>query len=348
MKIIKVEKIEIFWLVLNDICNNRCKFCYLKETGLKSAIQMDLGYAKDLVVKMNKMGTGGCILIGGEPTLYPDLAELIGYIKKFNMEVTLVTNGRRLADFKYAKQLKDVGLDRVVVSVEGWDEVSHNYITQATSYVETKNGVKMAVNVGLMVETLTTISTLNVANIEKIYELLSSWNVKSIDFNFAIPQLKESGGASWEFTPDLKTAVKKIESLYGIVKRQKKQKFYITGTIPLCLFSKKNIKDLIGGAWVNFGCHMFGGKGIAFDAEGNVLPCTHFAGYPLAMENINFDNKSKINDFKVFLNRGLPKKFRNELWRYPSKKCCDCEYWGYCVGGCPLLWLEKDPSVIIG
>lgn len=343
----RIKKIDTFWLVLNDVCNNRCKFCYLRDVGLKNPKNMDLGYAKDIVLKMKQSGASNCILIGGEPTLYNDLFELIIYINKMGLETTLVTNGRLMANDQYAGQLKKAGLTRVVVSVEGWDKKSHNEITQAMSYEETKKGVLQAIKHEIKTETLTTITKNNIDMIEKIYFQLVEWRVGSIDFNFAIPQLNENGAASWEFTPDLELAVKKIESLYGLVKSENKQKFYLTGTIPICLFDEKIAEKMISDGWANFGCHMYEGQGVVFDAEGSLLPCTHFAGYPLGVKNIGNDGKSKIKNFVDYLNGGLPKKFRQELWRFPSKKCISCQYWGYCVGGCPLLWLEKDPSVII-
>jgi len=344
---VKINKINSFWLILNNVCNNRCQFCYLKEAKLEGTSEMSLGYARDLAEKMKKAGASNCILIGGEPTLYKDLVKLIETLKHLEIDATLVTNGRRLSNVDYTKNIIHAGLDRVVVSVEGWDKESHNLITGARSFKETEVGIKNALNLGIKTETLTTISTLNCNNLEGIYRLLTSWGVKTIDFNFAIPQLNEKSQAEWTYTPNLAKAVENVEKLYLKVISEGRGQLGITGTVPLCLFNQKIVEELMDKGWVNFGCHMYWGTGIAFDGSGSILPCTHFAGYGIGEKNINVEGKSKVTDFVKFSNSGLAYKFRKKLFKYPTKKCVECKYWGYCVGGCPLLWLDKNPDDII-
>lgn len=342
----RIKKIETFWLVLNDQCNNRCQFCYLRNVGLKSGELMDLRYAKDLSVKMGKAGVRDCILIGGEPTLYPDLVELIGYMAKLGISLTLVTNGRRLADSEYTSRLRTAGLDTVVISVEGWDEESHNRITGAVSFQETKAGVKTAVEVGLRVETLTTVSTLNYRHLKRIYSMLSEWGVDSVDFNFSIPQLDSLGRAKWGYTVGLVDAVRELEKVY-VMARKGGGRMHVTGTVPICLFKKRLVEEMIRGGRANFGCHMYQGSGIVFGPGGDILPCTHWAGFPVVRNNLADDGKSKIVDFRRFWSEGAPSEFKKSLWKYPSNRCVGCEYWGYCVGGCPLLWIEGSACDMI-
>ena len=53
----------------------------------------------------------------GEPFLYPDLLPLITYMKSKGFVVSVVTNGTKVA--KLAKELVEVGLDVLLVSVDG-------------------------------------------------------------------------------------------------------------------------------------------------------------------------------------------------------------------------------------
>jgi len=74
-------------------CNFRCPFCHnrdlvLLETssgiGLERALQM---------VSLRKGFIDAVVITGGEPTIHPDLVDLIGSIKSLDIPVKLDTNG---------------------------------------------------------------------------------------------------------------------------------------------------------------------------------------------------------------------------------------------------------------
>lgn len=71
---------KTFWMVTNYTCNNGCLHCYATEGGLKSAQGqdiMDFDYATEIMTEMKRCNAEHCLLIGGEPTLYPKLLDLI-------------------------------------------------------------------------------------------------------------------------------------------------------------------------------------------------------------------------------------------------------------------------------
>lgn len=100
-------------------CNMECNNCYLPNRDYP-----DVDYDK-LVEFIGKFKIRTEFrLIGGEPTLYSKLPELIKTIKsnQLNHRVTLVTNGLKLASKKYVKTLKESGLNRVYLSMNGFDD----------------------------------------------------------------------------------------------------------------------------------------------------------------------------------------------------------------------------------
>jgi 7,8-dihydro-6-hydroxymethylpterin dimethyltransferase len=60
------------------------------------------------------------ILSGGEPTCREDLVEIIKIFKKYGKIVTINSNGKKLIDIEYLKQLKESGLDRVNLQFDGF------------------------------------------------------------------------------------------------------------------------------------------------------------------------------------------------------------------------------------
>ena len=75
-------------------CNFRCPFCHNRDIVLKSSSLVPLSTEEILgfLKKRRNVLTGVCIT-GGEPTLYPDLPDLIWLIKELGYLVKLDTNG---------------------------------------------------------------------------------------------------------------------------------------------------------------------------------------------------------------------------------------------------------------
>ena len=101
------------YIQITRICNQECLFCSNPATGK----MINLKEAKKVVDDYIKLGYEGLIWTGGEPTLYPHLPELIKYAKSKNMPSRIITNGQRISDYKYLKQLVDAGLNHVSVSL---------------------------------------------------------------------------------------------------------------------------------------------------------------------------------------------------------------------------------------
>ena len=65
---------------------------------------------------------------GGEPTLRPDLPELVAYARSRGLRVNLITNGILCAGDGYVAALREAGLHSAQVSLEAADPDVHNRI----------------------------------------------------------------------------------------------------------------------------------------------------------------------------------------------------------------------------
>jgi molybdenum cofactor biosynthesis enzyme MoaA len=74
-------------------------------------------------------------LIGGEPTVRTDLAEIVSKIRSFGHRPTMMTNGLMLARPGYAKELVDAGMRSIYISMNGADD---------DDVYETMDGVRCA------------------------------------------------------------------------------------------------------------------------------------------------------------------------------------------------------------
>ncbi|MFA5128864.1 MAG: radical SAM protein [Patescibacteria group bacterium] len=340
-------QIKTFWLALTYGCNNHCAGCYAEHSQFVDR-PMDFDQAIRICGMMKEMGASDCLLIGGEPTLYPRLAELIRAGSQFDIEFKLVTNGRRLANPLYIRSLVDVGLKHASISVEGSSAKVHNAVTRTLSFRETMAGVENCLRLGLSFNTLLTVSRHNFGEVIPLAELMHKMGVVNILFNVGLP----SAGGSQEKTESFAlspahTAQIVTDAYLALKAKGIKVKFF--ATIPLCLFDQSLLDEMMTIGCISDGvhCHIFYGSGAVFEPNGNVLPCTHFVGRPLF--NLSEQSVKTATDFaKVWYGRkGIHGVFRREIWRYPHEKCKGCRHWGKCVGGCPFLWTHFDPEEII-
>ena len=77
-------------------CNFRCPYCYAGTNPNQASLTLD--EVQDVVRQAKALGAKRIILLGGEPTLYPELHEIINYIVGLGMEIEMFTNGSRITE----------------------------------------------------------------------------------------------------------------------------------------------------------------------------------------------------------------------------------------------------------
>lgn len=94
-------------------CNHFCGFCSNPSTPYSH----DLASMRPLVDDFVARGYYGVILTGGEPTLHPDLPAIARYARDAGLHVRVITNGTRLADPAFARELAAAGVQLAHVSI---------------------------------------------------------------------------------------------------------------------------------------------------------------------------------------------------------------------------------------
>jgi len=74
------------------ICNFRCSYCYVPEKKeCKGELSKD--ELKDVLLQAKELGAQKIIILGGEPSIYPHLPEMLRFLDKHGFEVEMFTNG---------------------------------------------------------------------------------------------------------------------------------------------------------------------------------------------------------------------------------------------------------------
>ena len=114
------RSIEYLRISITDRCNFRCVYCMPQE-GLPWLPKADiLSYEEiaHIVGELAPLGLRRLRITGGEPTIRPDLVQLIAMLRAIPQieDIALSTNGVRLPDM--AAALRSAGLDRVNMSAD--------------------------------------------------------------------------------------------------------------------------------------------------------------------------------------------------------------------------------------
>ncbi len=128
-----MHKVRYLRVVLTERCNLNCFFCHREgcDNGAElSEISLEEMY--EYIVCLVQSGIRKIKFMGGEPTLYPHLCELICRLKSYdnNIDISIITNG--IVSEKILAQVINAGIDRVNVSLHGYDKTFFSDITGGT------------------------------------------------------------------------------------------------------------------------------------------------------------------------------------------------------------------------
>ncbi len=132
-----------FWLTRR--CNLNCEMCWVEHSRrlegdayLRARDELTLGELKNVVDDIARWRPRVGVT-GGEPFLRRDALDFIAYVKSRGLRCGANTNGTFLG--RDAEALVDVGLDSIMVSVDGPPAVHDSQRRSPGSFVRTKEGL---------------------------------------------------------------------------------------------------------------------------------------------------------------------------------------------------------------
>ncbi len=132
-----MEREERLHICLGTQCNNNCVFCMEddRESRRRRLAKIDTSQARRILEEAPTRDE--VMFTAGEPTLRPDLLELIRAARDLGFQrVGLITNGRRFAYLEYLQQALEAGLNSILVSVHGPDARLHDALTRTPKAFE--------------------------------------------------------------------------------------------------------------------------------------------------------------------------------------------------------------------
>ncbi len=139
-------------------CNQKCRFCYAAGQQLSGSRELSGEEWRHVIDTLRHAGVPMLTFTGGEPTLRPDLCDLIAHAKWF--VTRLNTNGVALTR-ELAEKLCRAELDSVQITLYSSDPAVHNTLVGSEHHADTLRGIENAVAAGLDVSVNTPLCRLN-------------------------------------------------------------------------------------------------------------------------------------------------------------------------------------------
>lgn len=297
---------------LTGICNLKCKHCYQEEYSTKYDLNFE---AQKKIVDnyfefIDKYHMNPEIsLTGGEPLTYEYLFKLMEYILSKHPETRLflLTNGTLISE-KIIEKLKKVNIMGVQISLDGYDDKTHDFIRGTGNFNKAINAIKLLKANGIYTTVHCVLMKNNIDYIEEYIKLCSELNTNRLTFSRFVPYGNGEKNKLEIFEPQ------KIKEIYYKIYELKDK--YPKANVNLERDLWKLIDPICGSI-----CPV-GEGALTILNDGTVLPCRRL---PIKIGNALEESVIEI----MFKSKILDKMKNNNL-----NECEECSQKESCKGGC--------------
>ncbi len=214
------ESIAIIQFQYDYTCNFKCPHCCIKkfqDQGKTQGRCFTIEDVKELCRQADAMGLAHLVITGGEPLVFPDFDELVAAIDPKKFYITSDTNGWFL-DERRARHLKEIGVDKVQISLDGLTPTSpDNFHTGTQAHKRTLNAIDAALKAGLNVIVQTVVTKQRVRS-QELIDFIKFLNGKGVPvfITFAKPVGAFEGKFDSMVDKSDREYVKELEKKYNV------------------------------------------------------------------------------------------------------------------------------------
>ncbi|MBQ2664859.1 MAG: radical SAM/SPASM domain protein, ACGX system [Clostridia bacterium] len=316
---------------ITDVCDQRCKHCYIfAEDNCKALTETPFDKMREVVdscLEMcEKLGrTPYFYITGGDPILHKDFWKLAALLKEKNITFGILGNPFHLDD-EVCKKLYDHGCRKYQLSIDGMEE-THDMFRKAGSFKTTIEKIDCIKKSGMYCAIMSTVSSANIDDFPLLIDLVAEKNVDVFAFGRYCPT---SGQKSEEYHIEPRRYRDFLDMCYNKFQYHKSNGCRTTFQYKdhlwtLYLYEKGlfKIPENHNPDMIYDGCHCGIGH-MTILPTGDVYACRR-------MES-KIGNVFETPMYDLFVGADL------EEYRQFDKfeKCSKCELRGYCRG-CPAV-----------
>lgn len=173
---------------VTQACDLACLHCRACAQPKRHPLELSTDEGMRLIDQIGAMQVPVFVLTGGDPIKRPDLFELIEYATQIGVRVSLTPSATPLLTREIIHRLKESGLARLAVSLDGSNREVHDaFRGMSGSFERTMEAIEWANEVSLPVQINTTLSRTNYVDFEAIAALLEKKQITLWSVFFLVP-----------------------------------------------------------------------------------------------------------------------------------------------------------------
>ena len=302
-------------------CCFSCKYCGSSADGKKRENELTTEECIDVAKQLKDLGCRRVSLIGGEVFMRSDWSTIVESLTSRGIKTCIITNGFLFKD-EHIRQLKDVNIESVAVSLDGPREI-HDKYRQTGSYDRAVRAIGMLSDAGIPVSVISTLNKENAARLEEFFPTVASFNIFAWQLQACSP-MGNAAKAGIDYAFDFGEVIAFVE------KRMYDVPFALGVAHNIGYFTDNDDRirgNRAGGSGFS-GCTA-GLDAIGIDSIGNVRGCESMYDDRFIEGNLRERSLADIwNDPDAF---AYNRKFTPDLL---TGKCKACDKAKYCAAGC--------------
>lgn len=316
MKFLSPHLRLVAWEITRS-CNLNCVHCRAASSPTPYADEFTTEEGMKLLHQIATVGKPIVILTGGEPLLRPDIMEIAAYGTKLGLRMVLATNGTLLTEEKVS-QMKEAGIKRVSVSLDGPDAESHDRFRQVPgAFSAVIRGIEILKQGQMEFQINSTITPQNLPQMEEIHQLAVNLGAQAHHIFLLIPV-----GRARSIDEGMITAADYEKTLEWFADHSQSCPIELKATCAPHYYRIYRQRHGRQGEMMTRGC--LGGVSFCFISHrGVVQPCGYL--------ELNCGNVREVDFIQIWEKSEIFRNLR-ELTTYRGK-CAVCEFIKIC-GGC--------------
>ena len=316
----------IAWEVTRS-CNLACKHCRAEAHPEPYEGELDTAEAKALIDTFPAVGKPIIIFTGGDPMMRPDVYDLVAHAHGKGLPCAFSPNGT-LITAELAERIRDAGVDRVSISIDGADAASHDAFRGVPGAFEASmRGIGYLKQAGVPFQINTTVTRNNLQSFKDIFRLCERLGATAWHIFLLVPMGRAAGLAD-----QVITAQEYEDVLHWFYDFRKTTSMHLKATCAPHYYrimrQRAHVEGLavppetFGKVALTRGC--LGGTGFCFISHvGQVQPCGYL--------ELNCGNVRQTPFPEIWRNSTYFRQFRDQTCY--EGKCGICEFHKVC-GGC--------------
>lgn len=307
-----------------SICQLSCSFCYYEEKKKLYKNDFEIGMLKRVLKDLKDFQVLYLSILGGEPTKYTHIVELLNFIRDIKFKTTITTNALNISDELFDAIVNNPYL-RVSVSLQSINDNTNELLTGVKATPVIKNILRL-INAGKEVS-INTVCTIQ--SMDELFELVDFCEENGIS-NFALNAYQDSK-SNKHFNHSFKEYREISEKICEYIEEKGYNvSFDMQGCLTYSAFPELDSPIESEYDKCIYGCEAAKSK-LEILPNGDVYPCCAFSRDSIR----NISNVYNMSIERIWHEDETMQKLRN--FRTKDSSCLKCKFSDFCNGGCPAF-----------